>query len=197
VKAPLIVYDPASEADATRGTVCDELVEGIDLAATFIEAAGGEVPDHIVEGRSLMPFLQGRTPETWRDYVISEYDYSVTRMAATLGVEPRMARLFMVADKRWKFVYAEGFRPMLFDLQDDPNEYRDLGDDDEYEAVRQTMMDRLCAWARRPSQRTTRSNAVLKRMRAGSGGTGVLLGLYDGSEVPSELTEYYRGKPGR
>jgi arylsulfatase A-like enzyme len=197
VKAPLIVYDPASEADATRGTVCDELVEGIDLAATFIEAAGGEVPDHIVEGRSLMPFLQGRTPETWRDYVISEYDYSVTRMAATLGVEPRMARLFMVADKRWKFVYAEGFRPMLFDLQDDPNEYRDLGDDDEYEAVRQTMMDRLCAWARRPSQRTTRSNAVLKRMQGGSGGTGVLLGLYDGSEVPPELTEYYRGKPGR
>ena len=51
VKVPLIIYDPSAEADSTRGRVCDELVESIDLAATFIEAAGGAVPDHIVEGR--------------------------------------------------------------------------------------------------------------------------------------------------
>ena len=64
VKMPLIIYDPSSEADATRGTVCDELVESIDLAATFIEVAGGDVPDHIVEGRSLLPFIHGQTPPT-------------------------------------------------------------------------------------------------------------------------------------
>jgi arylsulfatase A-like enzyme len=68
----------APEADATRGTTCDALVESIDLAATFVEAAGGKVPDHIIEGRSLMPWLRGETPENWRDFAISEYDYSVT-----------------------------------------------------------------------------------------------------------------------
>ncbi|MFX5907315.1 sulfatase-like hydrolase/transferase, partial [Acinetobacter baumannii] len=36
-KIPLIIIDPAREADATRGTVCDALVEGIDLAPTFID----------------------------------------------------------------------------------------------------------------------------------------------------------------
>jgi arylsulfatase A-like enzyme len=41
VKIPMIVYDPRPEADATRGTTCDALVESIDLAATFVEAAGG------------------------------------------------------------------------------------------------------------------------------------------------------------
>ncbi len=107
VKIPLIVYDPSPEADATRGTVCDELVEAIDLAATFIEFAGGTVPDHVVEGRSLMPFLHGRRPETWRDFAVSEYDYGPTSMAAELGVPPKQARLFMVADRRWKFVHAE------------------------------------------------------------------------------------------
>jgi arylsulfatase A-like enzyme len=81
VKVPLIVYDPSPEADATRGTVCDELVESIDLAATFIEAAGGKVPDHIVEGRSLAPFLRGEKPGEWRDFAVSEYDYSATPMA--------------------------------------------------------------------------------------------------------------------
>jgi arylsulfatase A-like enzyme len=86
VKVPLIVYDPRREADATRGTTCDALVEAIDLAATFVEAAGGTVPGHILEGRSLTALAHGETPENWRDFVISEYDYSVTPMRTALGV---------------------------------------------------------------------------------------------------------------
>src|SRR5690606_14687583 len=108
VKIPLIVYDPSPEADATRGTSCNALVESIDLAATFVEVAGGKVPTHIIEGRSLLPFVHGKTPLGWREFVISEYDYSVTPMAVKLGLQPRDCRLFMVADKRWKFVHSEG-----------------------------------------------------------------------------------------
>ena len=111
VKVPLIVYDPSPDADSTRGTVNDDLIESIDLAATFVEAAGGTVPDHILEGRSLMPLLRGERPEEWRDFTISEFDYSATPMAIGLGVQPRDARLFMVADKRWKFMHAEGRLP--------------------------------------------------------------------------------------
>ena len=40
VKIPLIIYDPSSNADGTRGAVCDELVESIDLAPTFVEMLG-------------------------------------------------------------------------------------------------------------------------------------------------------------
>ena len=78
----------------------------IDLAATFVEAAGGEVPDHIIEGRSLLPWLRGETPE-WRDFVISEFDYSPTPQAVQLDVEPRDARLYMIFDGRWKMMHAE------------------------------------------------------------------------------------------
>ena len=35
-RVPLIVYDPSPEADATRGTVSDALVECIDFAPTFV-----------------------------------------------------------------------------------------------------------------------------------------------------------------
>ena len=85
-RVPLIIYDPSPEADATRGTVCDALIETIDLVPTFIDVAGGEVPDHIVEGRSLLPILHGEAKETGRDYVICEYDYSATPMANILDV---------------------------------------------------------------------------------------------------------------
>jgi len=197
VKVPLIVYDPSPEADATRGTVCDALVEGIDLTATFVEAVGARVPDHIIEGRSLRPFLHGVEPESWREFAISEFDYSATAMAVELGLEPRDARLFMVADKRWKFMHAEGgFRPMLFDMENDPDEFEDLGNSAAHQDVIERMYERLGTWARRMSQRTTRSEDDIKVMRGASRRKGVLLGLYDGSEVDSELLQNYRGKAG-
>ena len=52
---------------------------------------------HRLEGRSLVPFLAGKPPAEWRRCVFSEYDYSMLPVAAKLGVEPRDARLFMVA----------------------------------------------------------------------------------------------------
>ena len=38
VRVPLIIVDPSSKADATRGTVCSDLVEAIDLVPTFLDA---------------------------------------------------------------------------------------------------------------------------------------------------------------
>ena len=194
VKIPMIIYDPRAAADATRGTTCDALVESIDLAATFVEAAGGQVPDHIIEGRSLLPWLRGDTPE-WRDYVISEFDYSVTPQAARLGLKPRDCRLFMVFDGRFKLMHAEGgFRPMLFDLQEDPDEFHDLAKGDSHQAAIDRMYGFLADWGRRMSQRVTKSEDDIKAMRGRSSRRGILPFLYDGSEAPEELTQYYRGK---
>lgn len=193
VKVPLIVADPRASADATRGTTCDALVEAIDLAATFVEIAGGEVPGHIIEGRSLMPFIEGRAPGAWRQYVVSEYDYSVTGMAERLGLAPRDARLFMVATHRWKLVHAEGgFRPMLHDLAEDPDELVDLGASPAHEPVLEALYAMLFEWARRESQRTTVSDAEILARRAGKGGrTGVLIGAWDEADVhPDDLAPY-------
>ena len=193
VKVPLIIYDPRDQADATRGTTCDALVESIDLAATFVEVAGGPVPDHILEGRSLMPWLCGETP-TWRKYVISEYDYSATPHALELGVEPRDARLFMVYDGRYKMMHAEGgMRPMLFDLQEDPDEFYDLAKGSEHNEIIDKLYLDLRNWGLRMSQRVTKSDSDIIAKRGQSLRRGVLAFLVDGSEVPEELTEKYRG----
>ncbi len=144
VKVPLIIYDPSPECDGARGAVCDELVETIDLAPTFIDALGGDAAahSHRLEGRSLQPLLRGETPQQWREFAISEYDYSIAPAAVKLKVAPRDARLFMVCDKRWKYMHAIGFRPMLFDMENDPQELRDLGADP-------GMKRNASAWRRR------------------------------------------------
>ena len=197
VKIPLIVYDPRPEADCTRGSTCDALVESLDLAPTFVEAAGGVVADHILEGRSLAPWLHGKTP-TWREFVISEYDYSVTPMRDVVGVSSRDARLFMVFDGRFKLMHAEGgFRPMLFDLQSDPEEFNDLAKQHGHEDEFARLYEFLARWGRRMSQRVTLSDADIEAMRGRSARRGVLPFLKDGSEVPEELTRAYRGPVAR
>ncbi len=192
VRVPLIIYDPSPLADASRGTVCDELIEAIDLAPTFVDVARGVVADHILEGNSLMPFLHSAEPAEWRNFAISEYDYSSTQAAVKLGLKPRDARLFMIVDKQWKFIHAEGgFRAMLFDLQNDPDELTDLGADPAQESLIALMYERLGQWARRMSQRTTISDRQIYQRRKGSGGKGVQLGVYDGSDSdPAGLAKY-------
>ena len=193
-KIPLIIYDPRQSADSTRGTVCDALVESIDLAATFVDAAGGSVPDHILEGRSLMPWIRGETPE-WRDFVISEYDYSVTPMSVQLGLEPRDARLFMVFDGRYKMMHAEGgFRPMLFDLAEDPHEFHDLAKGNSHKLEIERLYGYLMQWGLRLSQRVTKSEDDIKAMRGRSMRRGIIPFLADGTEVDPELLEKYQGK---
>jgi arylsulfatase A-like enzyme len=195
VRIPLIIYDPTAAADTTRGTVCDELVEAIDVTATLVEAAGGEAQPHRLEGRSLLPFLHGEPVPDWRNYVISEYDYSSHPVAARLGVAPKNARLYMVADKRWKFVHAKGFRPQLFDLQNDPQEFHDLGADAAYAVVIQKFYGHLTEWALRDAQRTTKSDHQIIETRGKSRRRGILLGVWDESDVPEQLTVKYRGRP--
>ena len=193
-RVPLIIYDPSEAADATRGTVCDELVESIDCTATFIETAGGDVPTHIVEGRSLLPFLHGRLPDDWREFAVSEYDFAVTPMRKKLGLSQRQSRLFMIADKRWKFMHCEsGCKPMLFDLQNDPEELNDLGRADGHADIIDLMYRRLAQWARRMSQRVTRSDTEIENMAGKSRRRGILLGIYDGSELDDELLVKYKG----
>lgn len=195
VKVPLIVLDPSPECDATRGTTCDALVEAIDLPATFIEMAGGEVPRHIVEGRSLLPFLRGERPADWREVAVSEYNYAHTGVRKALGVPAQDARLFMLADHRWKFVHAEGgFRPMLFDRESDPQELTDLGDNPACRDVVEVMYDHLARWARRDSQRVTQSDAQLDARMNGGGAMqkGILIGVWDESEIPEHFAAPYR-----
>ena len=175
--------------------MCDELVEAIDLAPTFLEALGADpaAQSHRLEGRSLMPFLRGETPAEWRRFAISEYDYSMLPVAAKLGIEPRDARLFMVADKRWKYVHAVGFRPMLYDLETDPDEFRDLGADPAYEAERQRLAAALAEWGLRLSQRTTRSEQQMRAARGKSQRQGILIGVWDEADVAAELWSKYLG----
>lgn len=184
-RIPLIVYDPRAAADGTRGAAVDALVEGIDLTPTFMAALGAAAAPHQVEGRSLEPLLHG-ADAPWREVAISEYDYATRDARAVLGVDQADARLVMVCDGRWKYIHCEGFRPMLFDLETDPEEVVDLGADPAYEAERARLAEAHFAWARRHHARVTRSAEQVDAMLADREPPGIMIAYWDRAELEAD-----------
>lgn len=175
VRIPLIVYDPDVAANATRGAASDDLIEAIDLAPTFIEAAGGAPPAHILEGRSLLGLIRGQRP-AWRDAAVSECDYAFRRARQQLGREPGATRAYMLRTERWKYIEYDGFRPQLFDLRNDPHELDDLGGDPAAAKVREKLHERLFQWLRSRKMRITVSDAEVERRTDTHKSRGVIFG---------------------
>ena len=189
VRVPLIIHDPSPSADATRGTVNNDLVEAIDIAPTLLNLYGGAAVPHILDGHSLMDTLTGNRKSDPRRYVISEYDYSYVEPRQNLDMPSRECWLRMVFDGRFKYVHCERFRPMLYDLQEDPNELQDLGADSNYADVCARLHEALFEWARTPRQRSTISDGLIESTNITDKITeaGILIGFWDEAELEEAL----------
>jgi arylsulfatase len=87
-----------------------------DIMPTLLDAAGLDVPDSVT-GRSVLPHMRGETDVVWRDVLHGED-------SGTYGPDYAMHYL---TDGAWKYVwYSQSGREHLFDLENDPNELRDL-----------------------------------------------------------------------
>ena len=192
-RVPLLIYDPRSEANATRGTVTNALVEGVDLTPTFLSYFGGEAKPHIIEGRSLQPFLHNEISDQnlsqWREFCVSEYDYSTREARRAVSVDQSDARLVMIFDGRWKYVHVETMRPMLFDLLNDPNEVADLGDNpdfaNELERLKQWHFD----WSRQHHNRITLSADTVEAMTDAREPPGIFIAYANKEELEQDGLE--------
>lgn len=178
LRVPFIVVDPDPEADLTRGTVDERFVEAVDVVPTMLEALGLPPHDHLVEGRSLVPLTRRIHLDTWRDAVFSELDYSFRQARLILKRKPGECRAIMVRTDRWKYVWWQDFRPMLFDLANDPQERRDLGADEAYTLVRREMEERIAAWLKARKTRVTVDDAYVAQRTATHKKAGVFFGQW-------------------
>ncbi len=141
MRVPLIVRDPAPEADVTRGVTISSFVESIDIAPTVLDALDVEIPDR-VQGASLWPQLTGATTEGRRE-IHYEKDFRPVD-----GIDPDRCLLWVIRDEHHKYVqFADStMRPLLYDLQADPNEIVNLAQDPGHDAVVTECCQRLLRW---------------------------------------------------
>lgn len=118
----LIRWPGVIKPGSSNGT----LIQNIDYAPTFLEAAGVPIPATI-QGRSLLPVLKGETPADWRKAIYYFYSGERTHHVAPHdGVRTdRYKLMFFPPTKEWN----------LFDLEKDPQEMKSVHDDPAYASV--------------------------------------------------------------
>ncbi len=177
VRIPLIVYDPRKQADTTRGMTESRFAEAIDLLPTFLDALGLPPVPHRLEGRSLLPLLHGKETQ-WRNAAISEHDYGFMRARRELGLGPSEAKSYMLRTDKWKYIFFEGFRPQLFDLENDPKELNDLGAASQLAEVRAELHEQLFTWFRNRAIRRTMSDEVVDARTDTARQRGILIEIW-------------------
>ncbi len=131
LRVPLIIVDPRLPKER-KGSLVDAMALNVDFAPTILEWA--ELPrEEIHQGRSLAALVRGEKVRSWRTDFFCEH----------LFVHPEIPKWEGVRDQR--YVYARYFDQtpayeFLHDLQEDPQELRNLAHED----GSREKLERLC-----------------------------------------------------
>jgi choline-sulfatase len=124
VHVPLSIRIPGTPSDRR-----DELVQHIDVFPTICDLLGADAPGE-VQGSSLLPLLDGGpTPDGWRDTVFSQ-----------------IGDIQMIRKASHKLNVYGGAPGELYDLQNDPDEFRNLIDEADHRDTVETLFEDLREW---------------------------------------------------
>jgi len=115
MRVPMLAYCP----DLIKpGTVVNNVVANIDVAETFLDAAGLKAPSYM-DGTSFLPLLQGKQTE-WRKGLLYEYYWERNF--------PQTPTIHALRGDRYKYIHYTGIwdTDELYDLQNDPQETKNL-----------------------------------------------------------------------
>lgn len=132
-KTPLLIAWPGQVKPGSRS---NELVQNLDFAQTFLDAAGIKAPADM-QGESLVPLLKGNTRQWKRDAVYYHYyeypaEHMVNRHYAIVTKDYKLIHYYYVEDQ-WE----------LIDRKKDPLELKNVYNDPAYAKVRADLHKRL------------------------------------------------------
>ncbi len=132
-KTPLMIKWPNV---INAGTTNKEMVQNLDFAQTFLEAAMIDIPNDM-QGESLIPLLKGKSAEWTRDAVYYHYyEYPSVHMAkrhyGIVNKEFKLAHFYYDIDE-WE----------LYDRINDPREVNNVYDNPEYKDVVERLTQEL------------------------------------------------------
>ena len=174
VRVPLIIQWSGREGFGK--SVRNELVSTLDLMPTILSAANAALPKGLA-GKSLIPMLQGQV-KGWREYLFTEFNLHsahnfypqrtirgerfklIQNLQSGLlnpGYDFTINRFFdglqktITENNNVRDAYSLMRRPPafeLYDLNNDPFEFRNLADDNKFRSQLQSLKKKLAEWRR-------------------------------------------------
>jgi len=109
------------------GIVVDEPVSLVDVMPTILDCAGIAAESILpIDGRSVIPLIVGRR-EPERAVFSEMHSEGVTTTA------------FMVRQRNYKYIHVTGYPAQLYDLAEDPGEWRNLANLPDYQMIKDRL----------------------------------------------------------
>jgi len=172
---PCIVRQPGQQK---KGITCDALINWADLAPTILDFAGATSGNDTCQGRSFRPVLDQEHPKGWDVTYASHTFHEITMYYPMRVVRERKYKLIwniahgldypfasdLWAASTWQATLRSGGKYYgkrtveaylhraefeLYDLENDPDEVKNLADDRKYERVLSDLKAKLKAFQKR------------------------------------------------
>ena len=146
---PLIVMDPETSGK-NKGVQLEVFTEAIDVMPTILDWLDAEIPEEC-DGSSLLPLLYGIIPDNWRTEAHWEYDFRLIGTFQPLikqkfGLSPDQCSLCVIRDNHFKYVHMTALPPLLFDLENDPEEFENLASHLDFQKVVVEYSGKMLSW---------------------------------------------------
>ena len=145
---PLILRDPRAAARRTRGRRVDAFTESVDIMPTILDGLKVPIPSQC-DGEALAPFCAGETPADWRTEAHSEFDFRRfidVNGDSVQGLKPDQCAMNVIRGERYKYVHFTALPPLLFDLANDPGEFKNLAKDPAYQPILLEQAQKMLSW---------------------------------------------------
>jgi arylsulfatase A-like enzyme len=135
MRVPMVIWAPGM---IKPNSVTQQMILNIDIAPTFLEAAGISKPVQM-QGTSFLPLLKGEQVK-WRDKVFYEYYWE--------SAFPQTPTMYAVRSDKYKYIFYNGIWDIneLYDIENDPNEMNNLIRNPEYDKIGMGLRDELFNW---------------------------------------------------
>jgi len=98
----------------------------------------------------------GEIPESWRSEAHWEFDFRKLYQVPTDGAfdfGAHQSSLSVIRDQQFKYVHFTALPPLLFDLQQDPQETVNLADNPEYQSILLEYVQKMMSWRMKHTDR--------------------------------------------
>ena len=134
LKMPLLVRYPK---EITKGNVSEKMVMNLDFAPTFLDYAGIKIPEDL-QGESLRPLFEETNVDNWRNEIYYHY-YEYPKGGHDVK------RHYGIRTDRYKLIhyYYDIDEWELFDLENDPQEMKNIYMQAEYQELVSELKEKL------------------------------------------------------
>lgn len=158
-RIPLIVHKPNE-----KNYIINDFTESVDIAPTILNWLNTDIPINW-SGECLIDYTKNGKRKSIKSHVIFEFDFSenhYSHFVKESKLSPEECNMICIRTSKWKYVHFPSLPCLLFDLENDPQEMKNLANDKNYLEIKNQLLSELLSHRLRHQDRQLSGYQITK-----------------------------------